>query len=110
MARLVLNDGVLLAVDAALQEPVHALHEIVAVRLGVETDDAVSQHPFQNLLPPGTNPETFGIRPRNVPEHQHRGLRQALADHPGRQGEMVILNRMIGSSESTSSHAASANF
>ena len=92
----VLNDGVLLAVDAALQKPVHARHEIIAVKLRMKSDDAASQHPFHNLLLPGTNSKTLGIGPGNVPEHQHRGLREAFANQPGHQREMIILNKDDG--------------
>ena len=47
----------LLSVDPRLQKAVDRFHEVVAVELRVEADDARAQHPLEQAVPPGADPE-----------------------------------------------------
>ena len=87
------GDGGVLAVDAAFDEAVDGLEEVVAVELGVEADDAGAEQAFEDLLLPGADAEGLGVRPGDVPEGDDGRLGQALADHARRQGEVVVLDQ-----------------
>ena len=88
-----------LAVDPRFHVPVHRIHEVVAVKLGVKAHDTAAQQAFQQLLAPRADPHPPGVRPRDVPEHNHRRRRQPLANHGRRQREMIVLHqddRVVG--------------
>ena len=86
------HDRGALPVDPRLEEAVHRLEEVVAVLLRVEPDDARPEHPLEQLALPRADAEPLRARPRDVPEGDDRRARQALADHPGREGEVVVLH------------------
>src|SRR5687768_8452021 len=65
---------------------------MVAVRRRLETDDAAPQQPVQDLRSPRADPEPLRMRPRNVPEGDHRGPGYALPDEAWREGEVVVLD------------------
>ena len=50
----------------------------------------------EQFFSPWANPERFWVRPGNVPEGNDRGGRQRLANHPGQQRKVVILNQYDG--------------
>ena len=81
-----------LAVDAALHEAVDRLDEVVAVELRVEAEDGAAEQPVDDFLPPRADAESLGVWPRNVPERDDRGARQALAEHARQQREVIVLH------------------
>ncbi len=87
---------VLLPVSARFQIAVHGIQKIVAVELRVEAENAASQQAFQHFVAPGTDAHPLGIGPGNVPEDNDGGGGQALANHRGRQGEVIILHQDDG--------------
>ena len=54
---LAVDHGIVLAVDARLQEAVDRVEEVVAVELGVEAQNAAAEQPRQQLVAPGADPE-----------------------------------------------------
>ncbi len=66
------------------------------MKLRVETEDAAAEEAVEQLIAPRADGERFGIRPRNVPERQDRGVGQSLADHPRQQREVIILDQHDG--------------
>ena len=81
------------AVDARFQLPVDRVEEIVAVKLRVETEDAAAEQAVEQLDAPRADRERLRVGPGNVPERDDGGVRQALADHPRQQREMVVLHQ-----------------
>ena len=69
------------------------------MELGVEAEDAAAEQPGEELVAPGADPEPLRVGPRDVPERDHRGPGQPLADHPRQQREVVVLDeddRVVG--------------
>src|SRR4051812_27916926 len=60
--------------------------------LHVEAEDAAPEQSLQDLLPEGADSEPLGVRPGDVPEGKDGGAREALADEPRRESEMVVLH------------------
>ena len=87
------DDGERLAVDARLDEAVDALEEIVDVELRVKAQDVAAEQAVQQFDAPRADGERLGIGPGNVPEGDDRGLRQALADHPRQEREVIVLHQ-----------------
>ena len=87
------DDGVSLAIDASLEKPVRGVDEVVAVGLRVKADNARAEHALEQSVAPRADPESFRVRPRNVPEHDDRRARQAVANEPGRECEVVVLDQ-----------------
>ena len=85
--------GGMLAIDAAFDEAVDRLEKIVAMELGVESEDRAAEQAIDNALLPRADAEGLGVGPRNMPERDDRRLRQALPDHPRRQREMIVLHQ-----------------
>ena len=77
---------------AGFEVAVDGLQEVLAVESGMEAEDGAAEHALEQLLPPGTDAEGFGIGPGNVPERDDRGPGQDFADHPRQEGEMVVLH------------------
>lgn len=69
---LIMGDFVRFAVDTGFKQAVHRIHEVEAVGLGVETEDARSKQPFDQFGGPGTDREDFGVWPRDMPERDDR--------------------------------------
>jgi hypothetical protein len=95
----VLHDRVLFPVSTRLQEPLHRIHEVVAVELGVKPDDARAEHPFEQLVSPGADSEPLRVGPGDVPEGDDGGPRQPFADETGCEREVVVLDehdRVLG--------------
>src|SRR5207244_5206226 len=67
-------------IDACLKNPIDTVDEIVAVDSGMEPKNTASQEPLQNFLAPGADPETFRVRPGDVPESNDRRVRQFVSD------------------------------
>ena len=82
----------MLAIDAALHEAVRGFEKIVAVKLRVESKDGASHQAVDEFLSPGTDSESLGVRPGDVPKRDDRRLWQSIADHPRQQGEMIVLH------------------
>jgi hypothetical protein len=101
--------GALLPIDAALQETVHGIQEIQAVELGVEPQDRAAEQSFQDLLAPGADAEDLGVGPGDVPEGDDGGAGQALPDHLGQQGEVIVLDQDQRIGDCASATTASAN-
>ncbi len=91
-----LHDGVVLPVDARLDERVDRVEEVVAVLLRVEPDDARPQQPFDELIAPGADAHALGVGPGDVPERDDGRAREAGADHRGGEGEVVVLHEDDG--------------
>ena len=91
-----IRDGEHLPIHPRFQQAIDGVHEVVAVEPGVEPENAAAQHAVEQLLAPRADGERFRIRPGNVPERDDRGRRQRLLDHPGQQGEMVVLDKHDG--------------
>ena len=68
------------------------VEEVVAVELGVEAEHGAAEQAVDDLLPPGTDAEGFGVRPGNVPEGDDGRLGQSLPHHAGQQREVVVLH------------------
>ena len=85
--------GALLAVDARLEVAVDGVDEVVAVELGVEAHDAGAQQAAQQLGVPGADAQALGVREGDVPEGQHRGVRQPRADLARRTGGSILPAR-----------------
>src|ERR1700722_1521259 len=60
--------GKSLPLDARLERGIDCLEEIVAVRLGMETDQVRAKQAVEELPLPRANAERFRIGPRNMPE------------------------------------------
>src|SRR3954453_12656330 len=84
---------VLLAIDACLEIALHRLEEVVAVLLRVKAENARAQHAIEQFLAERTDPELFGVGPRNVPEADDRRARQPLPDHARHQAEVIVLHQ-----------------
>ncbi len=82
-----------LPVDPRFEDPIHGVHEVVAVELGVEAQDAAAEQAIEQFGAPGADREGLRVRPGDVPEGDHRGLRQPFADHARQQREMVVLHQ-----------------
>ena len=87
-----LHDRVLLPVDPGLEEPIHGIHEVIAVGLGVKAEDARAEHSLEQLVAPGADAEPLRVGPGDVPEHDHGRPGQPLADEVGHEGEVIVLN------------------
>jgi hypothetical protein len=81
-----------LAIDARLEEAVHALQEVVHVELRVEAHDVAAEQSIEELVAPRADGKCLGIGPRDVPERDDRGLGQALADHARQEREVIVLH------------------
>jgi len=62
----------------------------------VEPDDAAPQETLEQLLAERADAESLRVGPGDVPEGQDGGARQALADEPRRQREVVVLHQDDG--------------
>ena len=65
----------------------------------VEAEDVAAEQPLEQLALPRTDAEGFGIRPRNVPEHDDRRARQPLANVARHEREVIVLHehdRVLG--------------
>jgi hypothetical protein len=51
-----LHDGVPVPVDPGFQEAIDRIHEVVAMELGVETQDAAAQHSLRTSVRHGQMP------------------------------------------------------
>jgi hypothetical protein len=78
--------------DACLHVAIDGVDEVAAVVLRVEAEDGAAEHPVEELRAPRTDAERLGVRPRNVPERDDGGFRQAIVDVARHQGEVVILH------------------
>jgi len=65
-----LDDGLVFAVDARLQEAIGRIEKIVAMQLGVESHDAATEHSLDQFAPPRADAELFGIWPGDMPERR----------------------------------------
>src|SRR5260221_2756989 len=74
-------------VDACLDVAVDRVDEVVAVELGVESENAAPEETVDQLLAPGADAEGLRVRPGNVPERDDGRRRDALADHARQQRE-----------------------
>jgi hypothetical protein len=92
----VLDDGALLAIDARFEVAIHRIEEVVAVELGLESQDAAAKQSFQQFGAPGANAQAFGVRPGDVPEGDDGGAGQAFANQARGQGEVVVLHQHHG--------------
>ena len=91
-----LHDGVVLPVDARLDEGVDGVEAVVAVLLGVEAQDARPEHPGDELVAPRADGHALAVGPGDVPERDDGRAEQPGADHRGRQGEVVVLQQRDG--------------
>ena len=87
-----LHDRVVLSVDAGLEEPIHGVHEVVAVGLGVKAQDARAEHSLEQLVAPGADAEPLRVGPGDVPEHDDGRPGQPLANEARHEGEVIVLN------------------
>src|SRR5688572_15223334 len=65
----------------------------------MESQDARSEEPQNDLLMPGADRDALGVGPGNVPERDDGRPRQPSADHGRRQGEVIVLyenDRILG--------------
>src|SRR5688572_30122475 len=85
--------GALGAVDARLQIAIDRIEEVVAVELRVEAENARAEHSLEHFAAPRTDAELLGVGPGDVPEHDHRGVRQFLAYQRRYQGEVIVLDQ-----------------
>lgn len=86
-------DGESLPFDSAFEHPVDGFHEIVAMELGVKAHQIGPQHAREQFTLPGANAEGFRVRPGNVPENSHPGVRAFGFDHFRKKGEVVVLDQ-----------------
>jgi hypothetical protein len=66
--------------------------KVVDVELRVKADDVRAEQAVEQLDAPWADRERFRIGPRDVPERDDGGLRQALADQARQEGEVVVLH------------------
>ncbi len=97
------GDGERFPVDSRLEGPIHRVDEIVAVELGVESEDAAAEQAVEQLLAPRADRECLRIRPGDMPEGDDRGVAAApcgsswaaaRSDSPGpaRSGRTVLAS------------------
>ncbi len=60
--------------------------------LDVEAEQVVAEQPVQDVLAPRADAEHFAVRPRNVPELAHHGIRPRFLHEPRQQREVVVLH------------------
>ena len=77
------------------KEVANAVQKMVRVPEGVETDQVGSQHPSQDLLAPGEEPEDLKRWKGDVQEETDRGLRQPLLDQSGEKQQVIILGGQL---------------
>src|SRR5437879_9079867 len=80
------------ALDARFEIAVDGLDEILAMEARMEAEDRAAEQAVEQLLAPGADAERLGVRPRNVPEGDDRGLGQPLVNQPRQQRNMIILH------------------
>src|SRR5256885_6791281 len=88
--------GVGLAIDPRLDVAVDRVDEIVAVELGVKSQNTAAENTVEDRLAPRADSERFGVGPGDVPEGDDGRLRQALPDHAGQQREVLVLDQGDG--------------
>ena len=66
--------------------------EILAVIGRLKSCHRAAEKSVEQVFCPRANRQCAGIGKRNVPERHDRRERQALADEPGREGKVVILD------------------
>ena len=85
------RDRRVLPIDAAFDEAVDRLEEIVAMKLGVKSEDGAAEQPVDDSFLPWADAEGFGVGPWDMPERDDRRLRavacgssaaQARSDSP----------------------------
>jgi hypothetical protein len=81
-----------LPIHARLDHAVDGFEKVVAMRLDVKADQIGAEQAIHQLALPGANAEGFRIRPGNVPEDGHAGIRPLFLDQPRQQGEVIILH------------------
>ncbi len=59
----------------------------------MEADQVGSQQAIKQLVLPGTNLESLGVRPGNVPEDRHPGIGPRSLDQPRQQREVIVLDQ-----------------
>src|SRR5689334_24933665 len=59
----------------------------------MEADQICSQQSFEQFTFPGTDPESFGVWPRDVPENRNPGIGPLGLDHAGKQCKVIVLNQ-----------------
>ena len=80
-------------VNAAFQCTIHRIQKIIAVELRVKTHQIGAQHSIQEFPLPGADAEGLGVGPWDVPEQRNSRIGTKFFDHPGQQGEVIILNQ-----------------
>ena len=93
------RNGECLAVDARFEHAIHRVDEVVAVKLGVKSEDAAAKHSLEQFHPPRADCKCLGIGPRDVPEGHDRCVGQPLADELRQERKVVILDehdRVVG--------------
>ena len=58
----------------------------------VEADQVVGEQSFEDLGAPRQDPKHLGIRPRDVPEHEHLEIRTPFLDRGGGERQMIVLD------------------
>ena len=86
-------DACVLAIDAAFDETVDRLEKIVAMELGVKSENRAAEQAVDNSLLPRADAEGLRVGPGNMPEGDDRRLRQPLPDHPRREREVIVLHQ-----------------
>src|SRR5689334_3311465 len=58
----------------------------------MESENTRPEHPLEEFFAPGANAEAFGVRPGDMPEHDHCCPRKPFANEPRHETEVVVLN------------------
>src|SRR5678816_640099 len=80
-------------VDPCFERMVHGIDEIAAMESRVESKNAASQEPLEDLSVPRADGIALRIGPRDMPKRDNGCMRQLVSHDLGYQREMVILNK-----------------
>src|SRR6202044_2926180 len=85
-----------LVIYLTLHKTIRRREEVLAVVSRVKTQNVCTEEVEQHLVLPGAHTESLGVRPWDMPEQHDRCMGLALAQQPGQQSEVIVLNQHDG--------------
>jgi hypothetical protein len=80
-------------IDLGLERHADRVDEIATVLRRLESDDAATEEPLEELASPWAHAEAARTRPRSVPERDDRAERQPASNQVRRQREVIVLHQ-----------------
>ena len=80
-------------IDVDVEQLIGGVHEILAILRSLEPDDRAAEKPPEELSAPRADRVVTWMRPGDMPERDNGAEWQALANGPGRERKVIVLNQ-----------------